>query len=50
MKTALSIFERTTPMVTIYEVTAPENEAPVAIFQTREEAENFIQLNTVSEL
>ena len=43
MSSVLSIFETVTPMTTSYTVAVSIEEAPTAIFQTREEAERFIQ-------
>lgn len=43
MSLGLKIFETVTPMTTIYTVAVSIEEAPTAIFQTREEAERFIQ-------
>jgi hypothetical protein len=43
MSSGFSIFEIVTPMTTIYIVAVSAEETPTAIFQTREEAERFIQ-------
>ena len=43
MSSIFNIFEIVTPMTTIYTVAVSEEETPIGIFQTRAEAERFIQ-------